>query len=66
MLCYLCCTCHARCAVALVSLAVCSEGEDKPNKKFYDPRVWLRKGEESAVARLGECMDDLNCKGVLG
>jgi len=42
------------------------EGEDKPNKKFYDPRVWLRKGEESAVARLGECMDDLNCKGVLG
>jgi fructose-bisphosphate aldolase class II len=23
------------------------DGEDKPNKKFYDPRVWLRKGEEA-------------------
>ena len=29
------------------------EGADKPNKKFYDPRVWLRKAEESAVERLG-------------
>ena len=26
-----------------------AEGEDKPNKKFYDPRVWIRKSEESAV-----------------
>ena len=25
------------------------EGEDSPNKKYYDPRVWLRKGEESFV-----------------
>ena len=23
-------------------------GSDSPNKKFYDPRVWLRKGEETA------------------
>jgi len=23
------------------------EGKDKPNKKYYDPRVWLRKAEES-------------------
>ncbi|MDP4185651.1 MAG: class II fructose-bisphosphate aldolase [Bacteroidota bacterium] len=36
------------------------EGEDKPNKKFYDPRVWLRKGEESVVARLQQAFDDLN------
>ncbi len=28
------------------------EGEDQPNKKFYDPRVWLRQAEESMVARL--------------
>ncbi len=28
------------------------EGAEKPNKKFYDPRVWLRKGEESLIARL--------------
>jgi fructose-bisphosphate aldolase class II len=28
------------------------EGDDKPNKKYYDPRAWLRKGEESFKARL--------------
>ena len=28
------------------------DGSDKPNKKFYDPRVWLRKGEESFISRL--------------
>jgi fructose-bisphosphate aldolase, class II len=36
------------------------EGEDKPNKKYYDPRVWLRKGEETFIARLKEAFDDLN------
>lgn len=36
-------------------------GEDSPNKKFYDPRVWLRKGEESIVKRLEEAFSDLNC-----
>lgn len=38
------------------------EGEDKPNKKFYDPRAWLRKGEESFIKRLTEAFDDLNAK----
>lgn len=28
------------------------EGEDKPNKKYYDPRKWLRAGEEEVKARL--------------
>ncbi|MFT7878842.1 MAG: class II fructose-bisphosphate aldolase [Sulfurimonas sp.] len=37
------------------------EGEDKPNKSYYDPRKWLRKGEESVVARLEKAFDDLNC-----
>jgi len=37
------------------------EGDDKPNKKNYDPRVWLRKGEESFVARLKQAFEDLNC-----
>ncbi len=37
------------------------EGEDQPNKKFYDPRVWLRKGEQAFVERLKEAFDDLNC-----
>ncbi|MFT6175604.1 MAG: fructose-bisphosphate aldolase class II, partial [Cryomorphaceae bacterium] len=37
------------------------DGSDKPNKKFYDPRNWLRKGEESFVKRLTQAFDDLNC-----
>jgi fructose-bisphosphate aldolase class II len=37
------------------------EGDDKPNKKFYDPRVWLRKGEETFKKRLEQSFDDLNC-----
>ncbi|HLP05634.1 MAG TPA: class II fructose-bisphosphate aldolase [Paludibacter sp.] len=36
------------------------EGPDKPNKKHYDPRVWLRKAEESMVARLRVAFEDLN------
>ncbi len=39
------------------------EGDDKPNKKYYDPRVWLRKGEESIIKRLKESFEDLNCIG---
>lgn len=37
------------------------EGPDSPNKKYYDPRVWLRKGEESMVARLKVAFEDLDC-----
>jgi fructose-bisphosphate aldolase, class II len=37
------------------------EGDDKPNKKFYDPRAWLRKGEESMAERLKQAFEDLNC-----
>ena len=37
------------------------EGDDKPNKKHYDPRVWLRKGEESFIKRLEVAFEDLNC-----
>ncbi|MCP2045070.1 class II fructose-bisphosphate aldolase [Pontibacter sp. HSC-36F09] len=37
------------------------EGPDSPNKKYYDPRVWLRKGEENFIARLKEAFEDLNC-----
>lgn len=42
------------------------DGDDKPNKKFYDPRVWLRKGEESMVTRLELCFKELNCLNRLG
>jgi fructose-bisphosphate aldolase class II len=37
------------------------EGDDKPNKKYYDPRVWLRHAEVSMVDRLEQCFSDLNC-----
>jgi fructose-bisphosphate aldolase class II len=37
------------------------EGAEKPNKKYYDPRVWLRKGEESFIKRLEVAFEDLNC-----
>jgi fructose-bisphosphate aldolase class II len=36
------------------------EGDDKPNKKFYDPRVWLREGEKAMVERLKIAFEDLN------
>lgn len=36
------------------------EGEDKPNKKYYDPRKWLRDGQKSMVSRLEVAFDDLN------
>jgi fructose-bisphosphate aldolase class II len=36
------------------------EGEEKPNKKFYDPRGWMRKGEETFSARLVKAFEDLN------
>ncbi len=37
------------------------EGEDKPNKKYYDPRKWLREGEISMKERVKQAFLDLNC-----
>jgi fructose-bisphosphate aldolase class II len=37
------------------------DGDDKPNKKYYDPRKWLREAEVSMVNRLKVAFDDLNC-----
>ena len=37
------------------------EGADSPNKKYYDPRKWLREGEVSFVERLKKAFEDLNC-----
>ncbi len=36
------------------------EGADKPNKKYYDPRKWLREGELSFAKRLEQAFQDLN------
>ncbi|MFO7864501.1 MAG: class II fructose-bisphosphate aldolase, partial [Salinivirgaceae bacterium] len=37
------------------------EGDYKPNKKYYDPRKWLRELETSMVKRLEQAFSDLNC-----
>lgn len=41
------------------------EGADKPNKKFYDPRVWIRAAQVSMVERLQQAFADLNATGSL-
>ncbi|MDD3637930.1 MAG: class II fructose-bisphosphate aldolase [Bacteroidales bacterium] len=37
------------------------DGEDSPNKKYYDPRKWLREGEKAMIERLKIAFSDLNC-----
>lgn len=37
------------------------DGDDKPNKKKYDPRVWLRAAEVAFKNRLKQAFEDLNC-----
>ena len=39
------------------------DGEDKPNKGYYDPRKWLRAGQESLTDRIKVAFKDLNCIG---
>ena len=39
-------------------------GADKPNKKFYDPRVWVRKSEEAMAARVQVSMEKLLSQGT--
>ena len=41
------------------------EGEDKPNKKYFDPRVWVREGEKTMSARVQEGLVDFNTAGQL-
>jgi len=36
------------------------DGSDVPNKKYYDPRRWLREGEKAFIARLKKAFEDLN------
>jgi len=41
------------------------DGDDQPNKKFYDPRKWLRQGEETFKERLKDAFEALNNVGTL-
>ena len=36
------------------------DGDEKPNKGHYDPRKWLRKGEEAFIARMKQAFEELN------
>jgi fructose-bisphosphate aldolase class II len=36
------------------------DGADKPNKKFFDPRVWVREGEKTMSVRVKEALEDFN------
>ncbi len=39
------------------------EGDDKPNKKYIDPRGWLHLGEKEMAKRLVQAFDDLGALG---
>ncbi|KAK9446589.1 uncharacterized protein V1518DRAFT_423523 [Limtongia smithiae] len=41
------------------------EGEDKPNKKYFDPRVWVREGEKTMTARVKQALVDFNSAGSI-
>lgn len=41
------------------------EGPNKPNKKKYDPRVWVREGEKTMSTRVTECLNDFKTAGTL-
>jgi len=41
------------------------DGDDKPNKKYYDPRVWVREGEKTMTKRVIVALDDFNTAGQL-
>ncbi|KAL6711134.1 Fructose-bisphosphate aldolase 1 [Coniothyrium glycines] len=39
------------------------DGDDKPNKKYYDPRVWVREGEKTMSQRIKIALEDFNTAG---
>ena len=41
------------------------DGADKPNKKYFDPRVWVREGEKTMSQRVQEGLVDFNTAGQL-
>ncbi|KAK0668046.1 putative fructose-bisphosphate aldolase : dihydroxyacetone kinase [Cercophora samala] len=41
------------------------EGANKPNKKKYDPRVWVREGEKTMKAKVQDCLEAFKTAGTL-
>ena len=49
----------------LMGMVGSPDGADKPNKKYFDPRVWVREGEKTMTKRVATALDDFNCSGQL-
>lgn len=49
----------------IMSMVGNPEGEDKPNKKYFDPRVWVREGEKTMTKRITEALEVFHTKGQL-
>ncbi|CAG61849.1 FBA1 [Nakaseomyces glabratus] len=49
----------------IMSMVGNPEGADKPNKKFFDPRVWVREGEKTMSKRISEALDVFHTKNTL-
>lgn len=41
------------------------DGDDKPNKKYFDPRVWVREGEKTMAKRVKESLEFFSTAGTL-
>ena len=41
------------------------DGDDKPNKKYFDPRVWVREAEKAMSKRTQVALEDFNCTNQL-
>lgn len=41
------------------------EGKNKPNKRYYNPRAFIREGEKSMIRRVQQVCDNLGSTGVL-
>ncbi|KAG7193690.1 Fructose-bisphosphate aldolase 1 [Scheffersomyces spartinae] len=49
----------------ILSMVGNPDGEDKPNKKYFDPRVWVREGEKTMTKRISEALSTFHAKGQL-
>jgi fructose-bisphosphate aldolase class II len=49
----------------LMSMVGNPDGEDKPNKKYFDPRVWVREGEKTMSKRTQVALEDFNTSNQL-
>lgn len=49
----------------ILSMVGNPDGADKPNKKYFDPRVWVREGEKTMSKRITEALEIFHTKGQL-